>query len=69
MPKSTPLQHNSENKKDNFNAMCKGIAEYIKIHGGNVVIIGGIGISKRPPFKYNYTLHIDFSGRPPKKVK
>lgn len=56
-------------KKDNFETMMKEVAKYIKSHGGNVVVIGGISVSQRPPLKHNFTLHIDFSGAPPKKVK
>jgi len=54
-------------KKDNLNEMFAEIAKYIKTHGGEAVVVGPISISKRPPLKNNFTLHIDFVGKAPKK--
>lgn len=54
--------------KDNFEVMVKEIAKYIEFHGGKAVVLGGISVSQRPPLKYNFTLHIDITGKPPKKI-
>ena len=54
-------------KTDNFETMCKEICKYIEFKDGKCLVIGGIRIRHRPPLKYNFTLEIDFNGRPPKK--
>lgn len=48
-----------------FDAMARAVARYIKAMGGHAVVIGGVGVQERPPLKMNYTLHIDFTGKPP----
>lgn len=55
-------------KKDNFEEMMREVAKYIETHGGKALVMGGISVEKRPPLKHNYTLRIDFTGKPPKKV-
>ena len=45
----------------------KQVADYIEKMGGRAVVVGGIRVRERPPLKYNFTLEIDFTGKPPAK--
>jgi len=53
-------------RDDGFKPMLRAVAKYIEAHGGMALVLGDIGVSHRPPAKYNWTLHINFTGKPPK---
>lgn len=47
--------------------LLDSIARYIEIHGGKVLIIGGISIFSSKTLKYNHSISINFTGLPPIK--
>ena len=40
---------------------------FIEYHGGKVLVIGGLKISQRE-LKYNFSLEIPFTGKPPNET-
>lgn len=55
--------------KDNFEVMVKEIAKYIESHGGLAITLGGVSIEQKFSQKCNYRFVVDFTGKPPRKIK
>ena len=47
--------------------LYKAVANYVKLQGGNILVIGGVQVIDFPgSLKYNWTLGIPCTGTPPK---
>lgn len=45
-----------------FDRFAKAVAAFLATRGWNILVVGGVRLEARPPFKYNYRLVLDITG-------
>jgi len=60
------VKRSKRSKLDPLDRLYQAAADYIEWRGGTVVVVGGVEVQRWPTErKFNYTLGIRVTGRPP----